>query len=197
MSQLDALEGFLMSLEPTDGREFALDQVKQIRVQFDILHKGIEGVSALDKPADVYTTSANKIYPYLAETYRNDTLVCVHDLRDEHESFFYASVCKNFGIDGLARPEVKTPDQPTQEPQEEAAAELASPLTAPIDEAVVYSGVEVVTNGDAETNSSGGVIGSFSDVSDEAVREAGGEPAPSDEAIAALRDVPDFGPTES
>ena len=52
MSQLDALEGFLMSLEPTDGREFALDRVASLREEMGVLCKTVEELSAkLAEPA--------------------------------------------------------------------------------------------------------------------------------------------------
>ena len=37
MSELDKLQGFLMSLEPTDGRAFALDQLGALKKEVGLL----------------------------------------------------------------------------------------------------------------------------------------------------------------
>lgn len=100
------------------------------------------------------------------------------------------------------------PDQPTQEPQEEGGD--VEPVEWLVKYGIDRTGDTDVLSGLGTSMSAGlvdegadadpdsPVIGSFSEVSDKAVRAAGGEPVSRVDALnTAAQIVPDFGPIES
>ena len=100
------------------------------------------------------------------------------------------------------------PDQPTQEPQEEGGD--VEPVEWLVKYGIDRTGDTDVLSGLGTSMSAGlvdegadadldsPIIGSFSEVSDEAVKEAGGDPVSRVDALnTAAQIVPDFGPIES
>lgn len=91
------------------------------------------------------------------------------------------------------------PDQPTQEPQEEDSVAVidATGDTDVLNGIGTSMSVGLVDEG-ANVDPDSPVIGSFSEVSDEDVRAAGGEPVSRVDALNTVSQiVPDFGPVES
>ena len=206
MSELDKLQGFLMSLEPTDGRAFALDQLGALKKEVGLLglrERQIiylwEALDKIDTASDIFKDN----YEGLAErVYMLDKLrhkvatsdgMALEILGEEPE----AEDVLAYNI---------SPEQPTEEPQE------AEPPIASDEEIVAlgekYDAEEIEANGvtyGSEPVSP--VIDATEDFSDEAVRAAGGEPVSRIDALNAKTlqtphgeinfASPDFGPTES
>lgn len=91
----------------------------------------------------------------------------------------------------------ETPDQPTGESQEdEGPNEQIVAHVTPEGDFIKPESVARSYNGDPQTNSGGDVIGSFSEVSDEDVRAAGGEPESESAYDLRATRAYDFGPAE-
>jgi len=93
----------------------------------------------------------------------------------------------------------ETTDQPTQEPQEEDSVAVidATGDTDVLNGIGTSMSVGLVDEG-ANVHPDSPVIGSFSEVSDKAVRAEGGDPVSRVDALnTAAQIVPDFGPIES